>query len=143
MGQHTATRTTPEAVSVRMLEGPLPGDRVAVACAGAGAVVWFEGVVRPSEDGQELAALLYEVYPPMTGRLMEELADEIASAFGLTGLAVEHSVGRVAVGEVSFRLGVSAAHRREALDAMDRFIARMKAEVPIWKVPAFVDGGAG
>jgi molybdopterin synthase catalytic subunit len=42
------------------------------------------------------------------------------------------------VGAASFRLLVRAAHRREALDAADAYIERMKRDVPIWKtaVPA-------
>ncbi|MEM6550846.1 MAG: molybdenum cofactor biosynthesis protein MoaE [Planctomycetota bacterium] len=144
MGQQTAARTAGGGVVVRVVvrvvDGALGTDRPGVASGGAGAVVWFEGVVRPGEDGMALEALRYEVYPPMTERVMRELAGEVAAAFGLTGLVVEHSVGRVAVGETSFRLGVAAEHRREALDAMDRFIARMKAEVPIWKVPVFAGG---
>ncbi|MEM1212393.1 MAG: molybdenum cofactor biosynthesis protein MoaE [Planctomycetota bacterium] len=143
MAQQTAIHIRRPAVSVRLVEGPLGVDRPALEDSGAGAVVRFEGVVRPGEDGRGLEALVYEVYPPMTERVMRELAERVRADFGLTGLAVEHSVGRVPVGWASFRLGVAAEHRREALDAMDAFIARMKAEVPIWKVPVFADGGAG
>lgn len=104
---------------------------------GAGAVVTFEGVVRPGEGNGVIEALEYEVYEPMTGRELERLAGEVYEAYDLLAIRVEHSMGRVAVGRVSFRLRLAAAHRREALDAMDAFITRMKRDVPIWKNPVW------
>lgn len=102
---------------------------------GAGAVVLFEGVVRPTEGGQLLAALGYESYEPMTTRGLSELGAAMIREHGLTALRVEHSVGRVPIHAVSFRLYIASAHRKEALRAMDTFIDRMKREVPLWKVP--------
>ena len=107
--------------------------------AGAGAVVTFEGVVRPLEEGRRLLALDYEQYPPMTEAEMIKLAQLISTEFELTALRCEHSVGRVHVGEVSFRLQVAAPHRPAALAATDAFVARMKQVVPIWKNPVFAE----
>jgi molybdopterin synthase catalytic subunit len=54
-------------------------------------------------------------------------------------MCVEHSRGRVAAGECSFRLRVAASHRPEALRAVEEFIDRMKRDVPIWKTPVYAD----
>ena len=121
-------------VQVNIHEGPLAAP-APWRPQGAGAVVAFEGVVRPWEAGGELAALRYEVYEPMTRRELHKLAERVVEAHDLTALHVEHSRGDVPVGEVSFRLHVAAAHRKEALVAMEAFIDRMKRDVPIWKVP--------
>jgi molybdopterin synthase catalytic subunit len=69
----------------------------------------------------------------MADRQLEYLALDVCSRHGLIAIDVMHSVGRVAVGEISFRLIVASAHRKEALAAMDEFIDRMKQDVPIWK----------
>ena len=123
-------------VSVRLVEGPLAAKPRA-AVDGAGAVVAFEGVVRPEEDGRPLAALVYEAYEPMTTRELTRLAERTAAEHGLLAIAVEHSVGRVAPGETSFRLTVASPHRAEALAAVERFIVEMKRGVPLWKVAEF------
>lgn len=127
-------------VQVRIHDGPL-ADSAPWRPADAGAVVSFEGIVRPMEDGRELATLHYEVYEPMTSRELRALAERVAKAHGLNALCVEHSRGAVAVGAVSFRLRVAAAHRKAALAAMDAFIDRMKRDVPIWKVPSWAAVG--
>lgn len=121
---------------VRVVEGPL-APWTPMSVPGAGAVVVFDGVVRPLEGGRVLEALDYEAYRPMADRQLERLAAETVSGHGLLACLAWHSVGRVAVGEASFRLVVASAHRREALAAMDRFIDLMKKDVPIWKRPVW------
>ena len=98
-----------------------------------GAVVVFEGIVRGEEDGQRIAALNYTAYDPMATMELTKLAQDVLVKHGLTRVAVEHSRGRVGVGEVSFRLTIWSVHRKESLAAMDEFIDRMKKDVPIWK----------
>ena len=117
-------------------DGPLPPAPTPDACGG-GAVLVFEGVVRRDEDGRELEALEYQAYEPMTSRQLHALAQQIAEQHMLIGVHVEHSVGVVPVGRVSFRLSVVSQHRKEGLAAADRFIDTMKRDVPLWKLPRF------
>ncbi len=107
---------------------PFPGD-------GAGAIVLFEGRVRPRENGRTIRALSYEVYEPMAREMLVAIGEELAGRHGLVGLCVEHSKGLVAVGECSFRLQVAGRHRQESLAALSEFIDRLKRDVPIWKMP--------
>lgn len=127
-------------LAVRIVDGPLAETAPVWAPAGAGAVVCFEGVARPTEHGEPIATLDYEAYEPMASRELERLAREVLHEFGLLGVLVEHSRGRVAVGERSFRLRVAALHRKEALAALERFIDRLKQDVPIWKQAVAFDG---
>ena len=131
-----------QSIDIALHEGPLP-PAARWLVAGAGAVVRFEGVVRPTEHGRALAALHYEAYEPMTTQQLHRLAQSIVAEHGLLGVRVAHSVGDVAVGAVSFRLDVAGAHRAEALSAMAGFIDRLKQQVPLWKVPRFADERAG
>ncbi len=120
-------------VRVEIVEGALGPTADAVRADGAGAVVVFEGVVRGEEDGVPIEGLDYEAYMPMAERELERLAREVGEAHGIALMRVEHSTGRVGVGECSFRLTVASAHRAEALAATGEFIDRMKRDVPIWK----------
>lgn len=125
-----------EPVRVTLVDGPL-GAASATPPAGAGAWVVFEGIVRPTEDARPLAALRYEAYEPMTSRELRRLSEATLRHHGLLAVVVEHSTGRVAVGEASFRLSIGAPHRAEAIAAADEFIAAMKKGVPLWKTPEF------
>lgn len=125
-------------IDIHILCGPLP-PAAAWCCPAAGALLCFEGVVRPLEAGRPLAALEYQVYEPMTTRQLHKLAEEIGRLHGLLAMRLEHSRGVIPAGQCSFRLQVASAHRAEALAAMEQFIARMKREVPIWKIPVWKD----
>lgn len=123
-------------VDVAIVEGPL--ERVpSPLVEGAGAVMCFEGIIRPSEAGRFIEAIEYEAYRPMADRVLAELAEEVSRRFGLLYVCARHSVGVVCVGEVSFRLDIASAHRVEGLEAMAWFIDRMKRDMPIWKHPRF------
>lgn len=120
-------------VRVQIVDGPLPPATPNGPPPGTGATVVFEGIVRGWEAGATITALDYATYDPMAQRQLEGLARDIAGTHGLLGLHAEHSRGRVPVGACSFRLAIHAAHRKEALAAMDEFIDRLKRDVPIWK----------
>ncbi|MBI1375047.1 MAG: molybdenum cofactor biosynthesis protein MoaE [Phycisphaera sp.] len=119
---------------VHIIEGPLPAEPTPWTHApGNGALILFEGIARPSEDGEPILALDYEAYEPMCSRQLQLLGDDIVAKHGLIALCVEHSTGRVGVGACSFRLRLASYHRKEGLAAMDEFIDRLKRDVPLWK----------
>ena len=123
-------------IQIVIHDGPLPRFNETYASpVGAGAILLFEGVVRPLEDERELKALEYEVYEPMASRELHKLTESMVQLHGLMGIHVEHSRGRVHVGETSFRLRIMSRHRKEGIAATDQFIDRMKKDVPVWKVP--------
>lgn len=128
---------TAPAITVTLTEGPLAPASPARGHEG-GAVLVFEGLVRAEEKGQIIEALEYEQYPPMTENELTALAESIARRHNLIALQCDHSVGRVVVGECSFRLTIVGKHRKESLAATDEFIDTMKKNVPIWKRPVFL-----
>lgn len=125
-------------VTVHILQGPLPMTPAPWAPhKGYGALVMFEGVARPTEEGRPIVALDYEAYEPMASQTIRNIGERLIADHGLIGLCVEHSTGRVMVGDRSFRLRVAAEHRKEALHATDAFIDLLKKDVPIWKAAVF------
>lgn len=124
---------------IRIIDGPLTDDGQVLRIPDAGAVVCFRGIVRELEQGRRILALDYEVYSPMAEQELQRLAGEIVQTHGLAGIMVDHSRGRVRVGECSFQLTVASMHRKASLAAMDEFIDRMKEDVPIWKRPIFAE----
>ncbi|MCW5777050.1 MAG: molybdenum cofactor biosynthesis protein MoaE [Phycisphaeraceae bacterium] len=120
-------------VSVQISDGPLGAYTTEQRPPGFGAAVVFEGIVRPTQHGEPIDGLHYETYEPMAQRQMHAIADDLVQRLGLLRISVEHSRGFVPVGGCSFRLVIMSAHRREAIDAMDEFIDRLKRDVPIWK----------
>ena len=122
------------AVLASIHSGPLTHPPLPFPCNGGGAVVRFEGLVRPLENGRTIRGLCYEVYEPMARDILIAIGEALVQDFGLVAICVEHSKGLVLVGECCFRLQVAGRHRQEALAAMGEFIDRLKQDVPIWKL---------
>lgn len=125
-----------------------------LATPGDGAAVGFLGRTRatpgtpaPGEEaeaarhaGRDVEALDYEAYDPMALAVLEAIADEIATRFGVTRLAIVHRTGTVPLGEASIAVVAVAAHRDAAFEAARYAIDETKARAPIWKAERFTDG---
>ena len=105
-----------------------------------GAVVVFEGVVRNNTKGRATTFLEYECYEEMAVEQMARIGREIAQEFEIGRIAMVHRLGRLAVGEASVAIVVTAPHRKPAFEAALAGINRLKREVPIWKKEFFEDG---
>jgi molybdopterin synthase catalytic subunit len=107
----------------------------------AGGVALFVGVVRDNNAGHRVVALEYEAHVPMAEAKMKEIGETVHARWtGVKRVAMLHRIGRLGIGEASVAIAVSAAHRREALEACHFAIDRLKEIVPIWKKEHFEDG---
>ena len=106
--------------------------------SGSGALVRFEGRVRPEENGVLIDALIYEAYMPMAQNQMENILQELAQVWPCLLARVRHRTGRVPVGDAAIAIEVFATHRAEAFALASTFMDRLKQDVPIWKVDSVV-----
>jgi molybdopterin converting factor subunit 1 len=90
--------------------------------------------------GREVEGLAYESFEPMALRVLEEIAAEIETRFGVRRMAIVHRTGEVPLGEVSVLVVAAAPHRDAAFAAARYAIDETKARAPIWKAERFTDG---
>ena len=102
---------------------------------GMGAVVYFSGVVRASEESQTISALEYETFQPMAEHQFELIFREMENRWPLESVRLVHRIGVVKANEASLWVEVIAPHRGEAFAAGQFLIDEMKRTVPIWKKP--------
>ncbi len=126
----------------RLSDEPLSLDRVVeeVRDERAGAIATFTGTTRKASRGRNVVHLDYEAYEGMAESVMEEIAAELQQQYDLCAIAIHHRTGRVAIGETSVVIGVSAAHRADALAACRDAIDRLKERAPLWKKEVYADG---
>jgi molybdopterin synthase catalytic subunit len=127
--------------SARVLDTPLSVDRLlaAVSRPSVGGVGLFVGVVRDHDEGAGVSSLDYTAHPTAE-RQLAECADEVAGAYDVVAVAVEHRTGHLEVGDLAVVVAVGAVHRGEALAACRQLIDDLKARVPIWKEQRFTSG---
>ena len=106
----------------------------------SGAVVLFSGEVRDNNKGREVTQLEYEAYEPMANKMIDEILREAISRFNLNQAVCVHRLGRVEISGCAVIVITGAGHRKEAYNANQFIIDKVKNEVPIWKHEFFADG---
>ncbi len=106
----------------------------------AGAITTFTGTVRVRSRGRTVLYLDYEAYEDMAGELLARLAADLRERHGLTGVAIHHRTGRVAIGEASVVIAAAAPHRAEAFAACREAIETLKTSIPLWKKEVYEGG---
>ena len=99
----------------------------------AGALASFIGTVRDSAHGGEVSALELEAYPGFTEKQIAQLEADARARFDVIDTLVIHRYGRMAPGEAIVLVAALSKHRREALQAVDYLMDRLKTEAPFWK----------
>ncbi|HEX5008619.1 MAG TPA: molybdenum cofactor biosynthesis protein MoaE [Hyphomonadaceae bacterium] len=99
----------------------------------AGALASFIGTVRDSAHGGEVSALDLEAYPGFTEKQIAAIDADARARFDIIDTLVIHRYGRMLPGEAIVLVVALSKHRREALQAVDYLMDRLKTEAPFWK----------
>jgi molybdopterin synthase catalytic subunit len=127
---------------VAIVPGPLDPARsiAAVTTPASGGIGVFIGVVREKNEGMAVAEIDYTAYEEMALKEINGVIAEARAKWPLHRVAVEHSTGRLRVGDASVVVAVSAEHRAEAIEACRHVIDGLKERAPIWKQEFGPDG---
>jgi molybdopterin converting factor subunit 1 len=125
-----------------LVRDPIPVSEIValLKAPGEGAVVVFEGIVRNHSGGRRTLYLDYEAYESMALAKLREIGAAMRERFAVDHVALIHRLGRLAIGETSVLVAVSAPHRGAAFDACRFGIDTLKRTAPIWKKEYFEDG---
>ncbi len=100
----------------------------------------FLGQVRNDVlNDKKVTAIEYSAYEEMALEKMHEIRENIFEKYPLTCLHVYHSLGRVEAGQLCLFVFTSAKHRKEAIDACEELVERIKAALPVWGKELFED----
>lgn len=108
--------------------------------ADCGAVMLFLGTVRDHSRGRGVLRLEYDAYESMAARELARVERELLERWPVRSAAIVHRLGPMEVGEVSVAIALSTAHRKDAFQACQYAIDRIKQVVPIWKTETTQDG---
>lgn len=106
-------------------------------CGGIGI---FVGTVRNHHEGRAVKALKYTSYAPVSEKMIRQIEQEIQTKHGVSYVRVIHRIGELNIGEKAIIAIAYSAHRREAFEACEEAVERVKHEVPVWKEEFYMDG---
>lgn len=104
----------------------------------AGALASFVGYVRG--EGGGVSALELEYYPGFAEIQITAFETEAFRRFDLVGVLIVHRVGKLLPGEPIVVAAAMAAHRKEAIQAVDFLMDCLKTDAPFWKKETGPDG---
>ena len=110
-----------------------------VADDSAGAIVTFNGRVRNHDDGNGVVAIDYEAHPDADA-VVQRIAEEVAKGSGACKIAIQHRSGHLTIGDIALGAAVSASHRGEAFNLLEKAVEQVKLQLPVWKRQEFNDG---
>ena len=105
-----------------------------------GAVLTFLGTTRNCSEGRNVLYLEYEAYQPMAHNMLLQIKSEVNAHWNIEDMAIAHRIGHLDVGDISLIVAIGSPHRKEALEASEYAIDRIKQIVPIWKKEVFEGG---
>jgi molybdopterin synthase catalytic subunit len=71
---------------------------------------------------------------------MDATREDIFRKYSLSCMHVHHSLGNVKAGEISLFVFTSSPHRKEAIEACQETVERIKSELPVWGKELFSEG---
>jgi len=108
-------------------------------CGGTGI---FIGTVRNHHEGRAVQALKYTSYAPVAEKMIRTIEQEIQEKYALRYVRVVHRIGTLDIGDKTIIAIAYAPHRREAFQACEEAVERVKHEVPVWKEEFYTDGSS-
>lgn len=100
----------------------------------------FLGQIRADTiENRSVVAIDYTAYEEMANQQMSIIREDIFAKHNLTCMHVYHSLGRITAGEISLFVFTSAPHRKEAIDACEETVEKIKKELPVWGKEIFSD----
>ena len=106
----------------------------------AGAVVLFSVEARNHHEGQAVESLEYEAHKELAEESIRQIMEDAKRKWPLHIALAQHRIGKVAISETAVVVITSASHRKEAYEANQYIIDRIKSETPIWKKEFFASG---
>ncbi|MEH6343531.1 MAG: molybdopterin synthase catalytic subunit MoaE [Bermanella sp.] len=98
-----------------------------------GAIVFFSGLVRDFNQGNDVTGLFLEHYPAMTEKALEKIIVQAKERWPINRVRLIHRVGQLYLSDQIVFVGVSSSHREAAFEACHFIMDYLKKQAPFWK----------
>ena len=98
-----------------------------------GAIVFFTGLVRDFNQGNDVTGLFLEHYPTMTEKALEKIVQQAKDRWPINRVRLVHRVGQLYLADQIVFVAVSSQHREAAFDGCRFIMDYLKNQAPFWK----------
>ena len=104
-----------------------------------GAVTSLVGPVRAVHGGRRVTAVSYDCFAALAEKELARIKSDAERRWPVC-IAVEHRIGRLAVGQASVAIAAGSAHRAEAFESCRFVLEQIKHRLPVWKKEHYLRG---
>ena len=125
---------------IQVLRRPVSLERVlkSMKSDSSGSLVIHIGVVRPSSEGKKVVSIEYQAEKFEGEKELFQIAAEIRDRWEIQDIALCRRIGNLKAGEVILLSAVAARHRKEAFEACEEAVERMRNMTSVKKREIFV-----
>ncbi|MFT6153498.1 MAG: molybdopterin synthase catalytic subunit [Bermanella sp.] len=98
-----------------------------------GAIVFFTGLVRDFNQGNNVTGLFLEHYPGMTEKALHDIVLQAKQRWPISRVRVIHRIGQLHLADQIVYVAVSGKHREASFDACRFIMDYLKNQAPFWK----------
>jgi molybdopterin synthase catalytic subunit len=99
----------------------------------SGSIVMHVGIVRPNYEDRRVVSIEYEADKSAADLELSEIAKELKTRWTIQDVALYRRIGKLNLGDVILIVGVAAPHRKEAFEACEYAVERMRAMASVKK----------
>ena len=99
----------------------------------SGSIVMHIGVVRPSSEGKRVVSIEYHAKKEEAEQELSAIANDVRRRWEIQDIALCRRTGKLGLGEIILIAAVSAPHRKEAFEACQHAVERLRGVTSVKK----------
>ena len=92
----------------------------------SGSIVMHLGIVRPDSEGRKVISIDYEAEINSVEKELLHIATEIRAKWKIQDIALYRRTGRLDLGDIILMVAIASPHRKEAFEACEYAVERMR-----------------
>ena len=105
----------------------------------SGSVVMHMGVVRPSSSEKRVISIEYQAEKDEAEQELSAIVNDIRSKWAIEDIALCRRMGKLGLGEIILVAATSAPHRKEAFEACQYAVERLRGMTSVRKKETYED----
>lgn len=81
----------------------------------------------------DVDSIFYETYSDLAPGVLENIEKDARDRFRITGVSIIHRFGKIAIGEITYAIAVSALRHEDAFQACRFMVDGLNSDLPVWK----------
>ena len=103
----------------------------------SGSLVVHFGIVRPTSEGKTVSSIEYRIEEKEAKRELDQIIGDIKNKWQIQDCTLIRRKGKLQLGETILAAAIAAPHRKDAFEACQYAVERLRGMVSVKKIESF------